>query len=251
MCGGRGKVHFRFYDRKTNSARDLTSGDRRVLLEYELRRVDCGACGVKQERLELLATNTKFNKRLALSIGALCRAMPINDVAKRMNLDWHTVKQIEKDYMRQQLARAGCPSPSVIGADEIAINKRNTYRIVVSDLEKRQAIWFGGEGRCESDMDKFYAFVGPENREKIRLAVMDMGKPFRNSAQSHAPQAAILFDKFHILRDLGEALDKVRKAECAHVTGPERKFIKGQKYVLLAHKENLTGEGPGLFNALY
>jgi transposase len=243
VCGGCGKVHFRFYDSKTKLARDLSSGDRRVYVEFELRRVDCEACGVKQERLELLATNTKFTKRLALSIGALCRAMPIKDVAKRMNLDWHTVKELEKDYMREQLARAGSPSPSVIGIDEIAIKKRHIYRIVVSDLEKRRAIWFGGEGRSERDMDQFYASLGPENREKIRLAVMDMWKPFRNSTQSHAPQAAILFDKFHILRHLGEALDKVRKAEYARVTGPKRKFIKGQKYVLLAHKENLTREG--------
>jgi transposase len=243
VCGGCGKVHFRFYDRKTHLARDLSSGDRRVYVECELRRVDCEACGVKQERLELLASNTKFTKRLALSIGALCRAMPIKEVAKRMNLDWHTVKELEKEYMREQLARAGSPSPSVIGIDEIAIRKRHTYRIVVSDLEKRRAIWFGGEGRSEADMDQFYAFVGPENQEKIRLAVMDMWKPFKNSTQSHAPQAAILFDKFHILRHLGEALDKVRKAEYARVTGPKRKFIKGQKYVLLTHKENLTREG--------
>ena len=224
-------------------ARDLSSGDRRVFFEYELRRVECETCGVKQERLDFLASNTKFTKRLALSIGGLCRSMPIKDVAKRMGLDWHTVKELEKDYMREQLARAGPPSPSVIGVDEIAIKKRHTYRIVVSDLEKRRAIWFGGDGRSEADMDRFYAFLGEENREKIRLAVMDMWKPFRTSTQAHAPQAAILFDKFHILRHLGEALDKVRKAEYARVTGTKRKFIKGQKYVLLAHKENLTSEG--------
>ena len=147
-------------------ARDLSSGDRRVYLEYELRRVDCEACGVKQERLEFLASNTKFTKRLALSIGALCRAMPIKDVAKRMNLDWHTVKELEKEYMREQLARAGPPSPSVIGIDEIAIRKRHTYRIVVSDLEKRRAIWFGGDGRSEADMDRFYAFLGEKSARK-------------------------------------------------------------------------------------
>src|ERR1700674_1078557 len=79
--------------------------------------------------------------------------------------------------------------------------------------------------------------------DKIRLAVMDMWKPFRQSTQRNAPQAAILFDKFHILRHLGEALDKIRKAEYGRVTGPQRKFIKGQKYVLLSHKENLTNEG--------
>lgn len=169
--------------------------------------------------------------------------MPIKDVAKRMGFDWHTVKELEKNYMREQLARAGPPSPRVIGIDEIAIKKHHTYRIVVSDLEKRRAIWFGGDGRSQADMDRFYAFLGEENREKIRLAVMDMWKPFRKSTQVHAPQAAILFDKFHILRHLGEALDKVRKAEYARVTGTKRKFIKGQKYVLLAHKENLTSEG--------
>ena len=198
---------------------------------------------MKQERLDFLASNTKFTKRLALSIGGLCKTMPIRDVARRMNLDWHTVKELEKEYMREQLARAGPPSPSVIGIDEIAIKKRHTYRIVVSDLEKRRAIWFGGDGRSEADMDRFYAFLDEESREKIRLAVMDMWKPFRKSTQAHAPQAAILFDKFHILRHLGEALDKVRKAEYARVTGAKRKFIKGQKYVLLAHRENLTSEG--------
>ncbi|MGO9008371.1 MAG: transposase family protein [Beijerinckiaceae bacterium] len=61
---------------------------------------------MKRERLDLLASNTKFTKRLALSIGGLCRTMPIKDVAKRMNLDWHTVKELEKEYMREQLARS-------------------------------------------------------------------------------------------------------------------------------------------------
>ena len=92
-------------------------------------------------------------------------------------------------------------------------------------------------------MDMFYAFLGKESTDKIRLAVMDMWKPFRQSTRRNAPQAAILFDKFHILRHLGEALDKIRKAEYGRVTGPQRKFIKGQKYVLLSHKENLTNEG--------
>ena len=61
-------------------------------------------------------------------------------------------------------------------------------------------------------MDRFYAFLGEEKTTReIRLAVMDMWKPFRKSTQAHAPQAAILFDKFHVIRHLGEALDKVRK----------------------------------------
>jgi len=85
--------------------------------------------------------------------------------------------------------------------------------------------------------------LGKENAAKLRLAVMDMWLPFRKSTQAHASNAAVLFDKFHILRHLGEALDKVRKQEYARLTGDQRKFIKGQKYVLLSHRENLTREG--------
>ena len=208
-----------------------------------MRRVTCTACGVKNEKLAFLSDNTKYTLRFAMQIGGLCRAMTIRDVARRMHLDWHAVKALDKIYMREQLARAGHPTPNVIGVDEVSIKKRHVYRIVVSDLEQKRAIWFGGKGRSEKDMDLFYAFLGKENADKIRLAVMDMWKPFRLSTRSHAPQAAILFDKFHILRHLGEALDKIRKAEYGRLAGPQRKFIKGQKYVLLSHKENLTTEG--------
>jgi transposase len=210
----------------------------------EIRRVDCRQCGsVKQERLEFLSANGAFTRRLALSVGALCRTMTVQDVAREFRLDWHTVKEMDKEYMRAQIAKAGPPDPRVVGIDEISIRKGHTYRIVVSDLKERRPIWFGGDDRSEKSMDRFYEFIGDKQSKRIELAVMDMWKPFRNSTNRNAPQAAILFDKFHILRHLGEALDKIRKQEYARLSGRDRKFIKGQKYVLLSHKENLTAEG--------
>ena len=59
----------------------------------------------------------------------------------------------------------------------------------------------------------------------------------------NAPQAAILDDKFHILKHLGEAMDKVRKREYADMTGGGRRFIKGQNYAMLPHWGNLTTDG--------
>ena len=69
------------------------------------------------------------------------------------------------------------------------------------------------------------------------------GNPSGWPTARHAPQASILFDKFHVLRHLGDALDQVRKSEYARVSGQQRRFIKGQKYTLLAHRENLTLSG--------
>ena len=224
--------------------RDLPCGGLRIFVELELRRVACRSCGaVKRERLDFLADNSRYSKRFAFYVGRRCRSAAINDIAEELHLEWHTVKELEKQYMREQLRRAGTPGPKVIGIDEVSIRKGHTYRIVVSDLIRRRPIWFGGADRSEASMDEFFTGLGAKKTAGIRLAVMDMWKPFRTSTTTHAPQASTLFDKFHVLRHLGDALDTVRKSEYARLAGKDRRFIKGQKYTLLAHRENLTLEG--------
>jgi transposase len=213
------------------------------VLELEVRRVSCPVCGVKRERLDFLADNPHFTRRFAFYVGRRCRQASIRDVAKELKLTWDTVKALEMQYMRAQIERAGTPAPRAIGIDEIAVRKGHNYRIVVSDLIRKRPIWFGGDDRSEASMAQFYDWLGPEKSSKLRLIVMDMWKPFRNVARDRAPQAAILFDKFHIMRHLGDALDKVRKAEYARLTGKDRRFIKGQKYTLLSHRDNLGLDG--------
>jgi len=205
---------------------------------------------VKRERLDFLADNPFYTKRFAFYVGKRCRSATIKDVAEELRLDWDTVKSLEKQYMAAQLAKAGKPRPEVIGIDEISVRKGHTYRIVVSDLVSGRPIWFGGEDRSEASMRQFYDWLGPRKSARIRLAVMDMWKPFRNATQAHAPQAAILFDKFHVMRHLGEALDAVRKAEYRRLSDKQRRYIKGQKYTLLSHRENLSLEGRASLKAL-
>ena len=237
-------MHSGWYDRRLRRVRDLSCGAWRIYLELELRRVLCRSCArVKRERLEFLTDNALHTQRFAYLVGRRCRDSTIKEVADELHLDWDSVKELDKQYMRAQLARAGTPAPKVIGIDEISIRKRHTYRIVVSDLIRGRAIWFGGKDRSEDSMSQFFAWLGEKKSRGIRLAVMDMWKPFRNATEQHAPNAAILFDKFHVMRHLGKALDQVRKSEYARLAGNQRRFIKGQKYTLLSRRENLTLEG--------
>jgi len=196
-------VHHGWYDRAVRRARDLSNGDTRIYLEFEVRRVACRSCGqVKRERLAFLADNTHYTERFAYYVGRRCRAGTVQDVAKELHLDWHAVKDLEKQYMRAQLARVGRPGPKAIGIDEISIRKGHDYRIVVSDLIRKRAIWFGGADRKEASMALFYDWLGEKKTRGIRLAVMDMWRPFYNVTVARAPQAAILYDKFHIMSHL-------------------------------------------------
>jgi Transposase and inactivated derivatives len=152
-------------------------------------------------------------------------------VAEELHLHWDSVKEQDLQYLRAQQVLAGTPGPKAIGSDERSIRKRHTYRIVLSDLMRGRPVWFGGEDRCEASMSQFYAGLG------------DMWKPNRFATEPHAPHAALLFDKFHVMRHLGEALDHVRKSEYARLSGKDRRFLKGQKYTLLSKRENLTLQG--------
>jgi transposase len=199
---------------------------------------------VKRETLSMLAKSARFTQRFEDRIGQLCREMPVKRVAKLNNLSWDQTWRMEKCYMRRLLEQHP-PSKQLraIGIDEISIRKGHTYAIVVADLDQRRPIWLGGQGRSEQDMQQFFDTMGPERCNAIELAVMDMWKPFRKATLKHAPNAQIVYDKFHIMRHLADALDKVRRTEYKRVNEKERRFIKGQRYTLLSHKANLDIEG--------
>ena len=191
-------MHRGWYDRMRRRVRDLSCGAYRIFLEFEVRRVYCRSCeAVKRERLSFLADGALHTKRFAYYVGRRCRSATIKDIAAELHLGWDAVKELDKQYMREQLRRIGTPGPKAVGIDEISIRKGHTYRIVVSDLLRRRPIWFGGEDRSEASMAQFYDWLGDKKSRGVRLAVMDMWKPFRNATLARAPQAAILFDKFH------------------------------------------------------
>ena len=216
----------------------------RIYLEFERWRVTCPRCGgVYVERLDWLAKNPRFTQRYAMHVGALCREMTNKAVAELEHLHDSTVKDLDKVYMQKQVTRAGTAAPRAIGIDEIAIRKGHNYRVVVSDLDRGRPIWVGGQGRTEADLDRFFAALGAQKATRIELAAMDTWKPFRNSLTKNAPKARIVFDKFHIMRHLADALDEVRRSEYRRLAGKDRAFIKGQRYTLLSSRENLSHDG--------
>lgn len=138
---------------------------------------------MKQEEIKWLSGNPFYTKRFAFYVEKKCRSMTIKDVAKELKLDWHTVKSLDKEYMQEQLRRTGVPAPKMIGIDEISIKKGYTYRIVISDLERKRPIWYGGEDRSEKSMDMFYEWLGTKKSRGLQLAVMDMWKAFEKSTK--------------------------------------------------------------------
>ena len=199
---------------------------------------------MKTERISWLALSNRATKRFEEAVGRMARQMSLTEVARHHRIGWDQAWRMELEYMRELVKkRPPALKIRVIGVDEISVRKGHTYRVVVADLDEQRPIWIGGAGRTKEDMDLFFAEIGVERSKTIDLAVMDMWKAFRNSTGEHAPQARIVFDKFHVLRHLSMALDEVRRQEYKRVNEKERTYIKGQRYTLLSHQANLDTEG--------
>ena len=109
-CGG--EVHRSYYDKKARWIRDLPCA--------EMREGETGGVRVAFEKFFL-------HKEVCLFYREACRPMTIQDVAKELKLDWHTVKELDKQHMEKQPQRTGVPAPGVIGIDEISFRKGHTY----------------------------------------------------------------------------------------------------------------------------
>ena len=135
LCGCCGRAQSGWYDRRTRQVRDLSCGDTRIYLEFEVRRVQC------QELRQGEARAAGVSGRQPVLYQALC---PLRGPALPFDHDQglgqgapsrlgHGQDPGEAVHAAQ-LAKAGTPGPKAIGIDEISIRKGHSYRIVVSDL---------------------------------------------------------------------------------------------------------------------
>jgi transposase len=130
----------------------------------------------------------------------------------------------------------------VIGIDEVSRRKGQVYLTVVYDLERRVLLWVG-EDRTEEAVKKFFTEeMGRRRCGTLQVVCMDMWSAYAKLVGEHAPQAQILFDRFHIVKHLQEAVDEVRRSEMRRLSGQQKASFKKTRWLLLKNPWNLTSD---------
>jgi transposase len=220
--------------------RDLPWGTWPVWLVVEVHRVRCRRCGVRTERLPFLAGKAHSTTRLETAVARDCEAAPVSRVAARWGLPPETVRRMDKRVLRHWAAGRPRRPLHSLGVDEIYLGKRDKFLTVVSDLESGEPLWVGPERKRET-LDRFFAeALPPQRRRAVRAVCVDMWEPFVQSLRAHLPHARLVYDKFHVLRHVNDALDETRRAEFFRKGGHARGLLRGKRWVLLrrwAHLE--------------
>lgn len=172
-------------------------------------------------------------------------------VSRLMNLSWNAIDGILQRAVKRGLSRREALCVTQIGVDETAFRKRHDYVVIVSDQESRTVLHVGGDRKKETLKAWFESLTG-EQREAIESVSMDMWPAFINATLESIPGAIekIAFDKFHVARYLGEAVDKVRRQEHKALMAEGYEDLKGSKYDWLYNPRNMTRKQEKRFKAL-
>ena len=220
--------------------RDLNMGQARNWLEISYRKVECEYCmGARVEELFFLQSGKRVTRRLARYIYGLCKTMTVVDVARHLDMDPKTIKEIDLTALEIDFGATDYSELRILAVDEIAVKKGHCYMTVVLDYLTGRVVWVG-EGRDMSTLDRFFAGMSAEEKEGIEAVAMDMWEAFINRVTHHCPRAKIVFDLFHLVKAFSQVIDQVRRSEYHKATAQEKEVIKGSRYLLLTNKENLT-----------
>ena len=221
----------------------MASQGMEVWLEYEEWRVKCPTTGkATKESITGLLLTRRFTESLADDIGGYADRTSVLEASRRYNVNYKTALAFEKAYLTRKQEYAPAVTPTRIGVDEIRLGKMG-WRVVVSDLDAGRPIWIGGKDRSQESFEAFFLWLGEDKSKLIKLCVMDMWRPYRAALMKFCPTADLVFDKFHVVAKMSEAMDAVRRSEYARLNGEQRKFIKGQRFNLLANRGSLSRTG--------
>ena len=153
-------------------------------------------------------------------------------VSRQLQLSCHEVDGIMSRAVARGLARREKISPTRIGVNETSFQKRHEYVTVVTNIDNSRVIAVM-DGRTEESLGSFLGAMDEPRRSAIKVAAMDMWPAYINAVSRHLPNAKIAFDRFHITKHLGDAVNAVRKEEHRKLLAEGDATLTKTKYVWL------------------
>jgi transposase len=229
----------------------LNTCEFRTFLIAEIPRVQCREHGKLQMPVPWAEPNSRFTysfERFAIDV---LLATTISDAARLTGLSWNQLSRIQGQAVSRGLARRKAKPASILGVDETSFRKGHKYLTIVSDLTFDHVLHVEVD-RNEDSLNRYYETLTPEQCEAIDAVALDMWAPYISSTMKFVPHAEvkIAFDKFHVAKHLGDAVNDVRKAEHRALMADDDDRLKGSRFWWNTNSINLSRENWQSFEKL-
>jgi len=214
-------------------------------------RVDCPEHGLLQVKLpwaEPMSRFTTLFERLAVDVLKECDVL---GAGRLLRLSWDETWHLMQRAVERGLRTKPVGVPVHLGVDEKTAGRGQDYVTVVSDLE-RGVVEYVADERRQASLDGYFDKFEPEQLQAIEAVAMDMWDPYINSVRARLEDAdqKIVFDRFHVMGHMGQAVDTVRKRESRSLRAGGDQSLVGSKYLWLYSEENLPDRHRERFAAL-
>ena len=211
-----------------------------VTLVYSPARVRCLKCGkICVEDIPWSQGKCRLSQGLIWVLSTLTKLLAWDVVARMFNVHWNTVRAAVKQAVDYGLEHREIGSVLYIGIDEISRRKGHVYVTNVYDLTEKRLLW-SGEGRSKETLWQFFRECGKTLKTSVKGVCCDMWEPYAEVLKKELPEATVVFDKFHLVRHLNQAVDEVRREEAKALKKKNPELLKKTRYLWLKHPENLT-----------
>ena len=240
-CGKECPLHDHQAER---SWRHLDTCQFRTVLHAELPRTSCEEHGVRVVEIAWAEPYGRFTALFERLVIDWLLAASQQAVADRVGLSWDEVHGIMERAVKRGLKRREAEPIQYIGIDEKSFRKRHRYMTVVNDIDRGRVLYVAKD-RKQVSLDGFWPTLTKEQLNSIEGVAMDMWGPYINSTKKHLPKAdeKIVFDKFHVAKHLGEAVDKVRRDENTLLQEAGDDRLVGTKYTWLKGHNKFDQKG--------
>jgi transposase len=245
-CGRRMKVRDRLQMRRW---RHVPLWNIPVFIYYRPVRVKCSQCGIKVESIPWSHGKSCLSKPLSHTMSVWSRQLPMDVVSRIFGVSWNAVYSGVKQVVAYGLANRKESGARILGIDEISRKKGHKYLTQIYDLIDRKLL-SNFEDRTYEGLKTYFESLGDANLRKIKIVCCDMWDPYIKAIKEKLPDAAIVFDKFHIVRHLLDAVNEVRKQEAASLKKTNPELLKGTRYIWLKNPWNLTDKQKQRFSHL-
>ena len=208
-------------------------------LHAEIPRVQCPTHGVRQVRVPWAEARSRFTLLLErLIIDLIQQCSTVTGACRIARVTWDEAWGIMTRAVARGRARKVAQPIPYIGVDEKAFRKGHRYHTIVCDLG-RSTVEFVAEDRRTDSLAAYYAQLTDAQREGLKAVAMDMWEPYIGATREGLPAGAekIVFDRFHIMREMTKAVDTVRKQEHRGFLRTGNDSLTGTKYLWLFSDE--------------
>lgn len=241
-CSACGSDHVHAKGTVPRMFRSVPVGMTPVFMEFCVPRVRCLHCGLERQ-VEMTFADPKksYTKSFARYVLELSQHMTIQGVADHLQIGWDMVKEIQQQNLERHFSKPKLKQLKRIAIDEIYIGKKHKYLTLVLDLD-RGAVVYVGDGKGENALAPFWKRL-KSSHAKIQAVAADLSPAYTAAVRKALPNAALVFDRFHLMKLLNEHLTELRRELYREATDMlHREVLKGVRWLLLKRSDNLDAK---------